>query len=378
MPDGAFPSFSASEMARRVAAVRERMRAADVDLLLAYAAGRAMDVQYLVNWPGTREAALLLGPTADPTLLVQFANHVPLATRIATTPDVRWAGHANADIVDAVGERTPRRIGVVGALPWGLARHIAERTRAELVDLTHEVRMVRAVAGDEELALLRDAARVTDAAMAALEAVRPGMRERDLVHLVESAITAAGGTPGIHFMATTPMSAPAVGVPAQLQSDRVITSGDMLITEISGHVWGYGGQIHRAYAIGADPTRELLALHDVAVETYERIAGMLRDGATVADVLDAANVVHERGYTIYDDLLHGTDQLPPILQTRATARHPQPESFVFRENMVVVVQPNVVRDATAGIGLQVGETLRVTRTGVERLHRYPLRFVRCG
>jgi hypothetical protein len=46
--------------------------------------------------------------------------------------------------------------------------------------------------------------------------------------------------------------------------------------------------------------------------------------------------------------------------------------------MVVVVQPNVVRDATATLGLQVGETVRVTRGGIERLHGYPLRFTRAG
>ena len=42
--------------------------------------------------------------------------------------------------------------------------------------------------------------------------------------------------------------------------------------------------------------------------------------------------------------------------------------------MVVVVQPNVVT-YDERMGLQVGETLRITRTGVERLHDYPMRFV---
>ncbi len=81
---------------------------------------------------------------------------------------------------------------------------------------------------------------------------------------------------------------------------------------------------------------------------------------------------------MYDDLLHGTDPLPPVIQTRPTARAPQNEAFVFRENTVVVLQPNVVRDSTGTMGLQVGETVRVTRDGVERLHEYPMTFVRCG
>jgi hypothetical protein len=105
---------------------------------------------------------------------------------------------------------------------------------------------------------------------------------------------------------------------------------------------------------------------------------VLHDGATVADVLNAAEVIHDRGFTIYDDLLHGTSQLPPIIQTRATKRGDWSEDFVFREDMVVVVQPNVVSDDSGRMGLQVGETLRITKTGVESLHDYPMRLMRIG
>jgi Xaa-Pro dipeptidase/ectoine hydrolase len=325
-------------------------------------------VQYLANWPGTREAYLVVPRQGESTLLVQFSNHVPNAVRTSAVRDVRWAGNGSDAVVEAIRATGAHRVGIVGQVPWSVARRISERVSGiQLVDLTSELR------------LLREAARITDLAMEALEReARPGLRETELAGIVESAIARGGGTPGIHFMAATPMLAPEIGVPSQIQSARVIARGDVLITEITAHHWGYGGQIHRAYSIGEDPTDEYRRIHDAAVETYERICAVLRDGATVADVLDAADVARERGYTTYDDLLHGTDQLPPVLQTRDAARGPQPEDFVFREDMVVVVQPNLVRDASGRMGLQVGETVRVTRRGTERLHRYPMRFVRCG
>jgi len=148
------------------------------------------------------------------------------------------------------------------------------------------------------------------------------MREHELATIVEASYGREGGTHGIHFMATTPMLDPRIGVPSQLQSSRVIEKGDVLITEISAEHWGYTGQLHRAYAIGASPTDAYGGIHDAAVEAYERIRDALRDGATVSDVLDAAEVLHERGYTVYDDLLHGASQLPPIIQTRRTRRGP--------------------------------------------------------
>jgi len=377
-----YPVFSDAEFAHRFAAVRSKMDERAIEALLLYGAGRSAEIRYLSNWPGTREAFLLFPREGEPTLLVQLYNHVPNARRTAITQDVRWAGARSVETVIASLREMGLgggRLGLVG--PWTWRDVDALRgafPHAELADASDLLRDLRTIKSEEELAMLRTAAGFTDLAMRALEReVRAGMREHELATIVEASYGREGGTHGIHFMATTPMRDPRIGVPSQLQSSRIIEKGDVLITEISAEHWGYAGQLHRAYAIGEEPTGAYRGLHDVAVEAYERIRDALRDGATVGKVLDAAEVLHERGYTIYDDLLHGASQLPPIIQTRRTKRAPWREDFTFRQDMVVVVQPNVVKD-DARMGLQVGETLRITRTGVERLHDYPLRFVVTG
>jgi Xaa-Pro dipeptidase len=378
-----YPTFSAAEFARRLTAARAKMDEHDLDALLVYGAGRAPEIQYLTDWPGTRESFLVVPRRDPPTLLVQFHNHVPNARRIATTSDVRWAGTSPPETLAAVLGAVPIHTGVfglTGGWPWRVVAALKEvLARMTYVDASPILRDLRTVKSAEELDRLRLAARLTDEAMRALERdVRPGMREFELAAIVEGAYLREGGVNSIHFMATTSMRAPEIGVPSQLPSARVIERGDVLITEIGAEWWGYAGQIHRAYAIGGDPTDQYRKLHDVAVEAYRRIVGVLRDGATVAEVLDAADVIHERSFTIYDDLLHGTSQLPPIIQTRATKRGDWSEDFVFREDMVVVVQPNVVTDSSGTIGVQVGETVRVTKTSIERLHDYPMRFTRIG
>ena len=45
--------------------------------------------------------------------------------------------------------------------------------------------------------------------------------------------------------------------------------------------------------------------------------------------------------------------------------------------MTLVIQPNVITEDER-MGVQVGELVRVTRDGVESLHRYPLSFVLCS
>jgi len=66
--------------------------------------------------------------------------------------------------------------------------------------------------------------------------------------------------------------------------------------------------------------------------------------------------------------------LPPILGCRSRPAGPVPQE-PFRAGQTVVIQPNVVtRDGKAGV--QVGEMVLITETGIERVHAFPRGFLR--
>jgi Xaa-Pro aminopeptidase len=234
--------------------------------------------------------------------------------------------------------------------------------------------MMRAIRSDEEIERLRIASNLTDQSMQALaDGMRPGMKEYELAAILEPVYLKAGGYAGIHFMTSMPMRAPHFPVPAQYHSDRELHKGDCVITEISGGYWGYTGQIHRTYSLGEGPTPEWKDMHAAAKEGFETIAATIKDGATTTEVEEAAEVIHRRGYTIYDDLLHGASQYPPIIQTKTTKRHDSPE-ITFRENMVITIQPNLCTKDER-MGLQFGETVVVRKNGVEQLNHFPREWV---
>lgn len=377
-----YPSFSEQEIARRHVALRQVMAQRDVALAVAYGAGRFdQDILYLTNWPGGREGYLLLPLEGEPRLLAQLFNHVPMAQRLSLIADTRWAGSNSAVTVAASVQElglARERLGLIGSLPFQARDRLAALLpEAELIDLTPAYRELRLIRSEEEIEFFRVGAELSDRAMEALEQkLRPGLREYELAAIVEQPYLEAGGYTGIHFMCTTPMEDSAVFVPHQYQSDRVIEAGDVLITEISGTFWGYSGQIHRTYTIGRGPTPDWERLHAAAVEAYDAIEAVLRDGATVEQVIEAAEVIDRRGYTIFDDLLHGANQYQPILRTRTTD-HGHPDGFIFRENMVVTIQPQLITHDHR-IGLQFGETVRITRDGTERLHRYRRELIVVG
>jgi Xaa-Pro aminopeptidase len=173
------------------------------------------------------------------------------------------------------------------------------------------------------------------------------------------------------------MAAPDLCVPRQFPTDRRLKVGDVILTELSAARDGYYGQVLRTLTVGAEPTAEFARLHALALDVYDEVCDAIHPGTSSETVLDIAEKIHDAGCTIYDDLLHCAvgGVYSPFLRTRRTARG-NPHRFTFKEDMVIVVQPNVVT-VDHRMGVQVGEMLRVTATGVESFHSIPREILRC-
>ena len=88
------------------------------------------------------------------------------------------------------------------------------------------------------------------------------------------------------------MREPDFPVPSQFHSKRKLQKGDALITEISGAYSGYSGQIHRTFSIGEGPTPEWQKMHDAAMEAFEVLSKVIKEGATTTEAEEAAEVIH--------------------------------------------------------------------------------------
>jgi Xaa-Pro dipeptidase len=368
---GDYPRFSDAELARRRTALEDLMAERGLDHLLLYGADRSGSaVAWLTGWPPTREAAVLIRPGARDLLLVQFYNHVPLATRIAAAAEVRWGG---AHTLTTLAGELPAgaRLGVIGPLTVAGHRALADVT-AEVVLLDREYVRLRQVKSDEEVAWLRRGAELSDAGLASLVAgAGPGTTEHELADLVERGYVPRGGTTHIHYFGATSMADPDRGAPAQLTSARPLAAGDVLMMELSAAWWGYAGQVLRTWTVAADPTPLYRDLHDAADAAFADMTAVLRDGVTPAELVDAAGVIEDAGFTTLDDLVHGFGggYLPPVFGSRSRQHTALPEE-PLRAGMTVVVQPNVVTpDLRAGV--QTGELVLVTRDGWEPLHTSP-------
>ena len=377
-----YPTFSDAEIERRHKVVYGLMDQEGVDAILFYGSGRyASDIYWLSDWPSSREAYLLMQGGNEPVILMQLFNHYPMARVMSWIKDMRWAGaNTTNSVVDLVRERglESKKIGLVGSIAYQVYVKLRERyPNASFVDLTGKLRMLRTVRSAEEIERIHFASTLTDQSIQAVaESLREGLREDEIPAIIEPVYLKAGGYAGIHFMSSMPMRDPDFPVPSQFHSSRKLKKGDALITEISGAYSGYSGQIHRTFSIGEGPTPEWQQMHDAATEAFEVLSKVIKDGATTTEAEEAGEIIHRRGYSTYDDLVHGVNQYPPIFQTKTRKRHGSKE-VVFRENMVIVIQPNLMT-YNEKMGLQFGETLVVKKNGCESLNAYPRKWVTCG
>jgi Xaa-Pro dipeptidase len=375
-----YPRYSADEMSRRRAAIEAALAEAGCDHLVFCGANRAGSaVQWLTQWPVTVEAIGVLTPRERDALFVQWINHAPLARRLAPDAEVAWGGESSIRAAVAVLEKRgakENRVGVIGAMNFEQHAALAARL-GKIANLNRAYVRLRRVKSVEEIDWLRIGAWLSDRGMAGLrDGLAAGLDERALGDLIERAYMREGGSNVIHFIGATSMHDPQLGVPAQFPSTRKVAKGDIVFAEISAAFWDHSGQVLRSFAVGEDPPPLYRALHDTADAAFDAVAAVLRHGATPAQVIEAAGVIEDSGFTIIDDLLHGYGggYFPPILGSRSRPAGPIPEE-PFETGMTVVVQPNVVTpDGKAGV--QTGELVLITQTGIERLHAFPRGFRR--
>lgn len=378
-----YPRFSDTEYARRHKLLTAVMEQAGVDHLLVVTDHRTGNAtQWVTGWPGTVEAYVIFKPGEQMCMHMEWYNHFPLGRKLARGIDTRWGAHRGIELtVEELKRRGAKRVGTMG--PLAVSKYRKLEAHFQMVGLDAEYVRLRTIKSEEEIDWLRIGAAFSDAGFAALLAgTRPGLTERELGNIVERAYVGHGGTTMIHYIGVTSMANPHIFVPPQHPSPRKVQKGDVVFCELSAYWWDYPGQVLRTFTADADATPLYRDLHATAEAAFDAVTKVVRHGASMEEILDATGVVEKNGFTVCDDVMHGFGggYFQPIIGSRSRMAGPLPK-MTLEENMTVVVQPNVTtrdEDWSRRAGVQVGELIRVTRDGFERLHRTPRGLFRVG
>ncbi|TCK22733.1 M24 family metallopeptidase [Pseudonocardia endophytica] len=358
--------------AQRRDALRSLLRADGLDALLVT---DLVNVRYLTGFTGSN-AALVVGadgPDAD-----VFATDGRYRTQAADeVPDVRTVvDRASASAL--VGDT-----GVGGAIGFE-SDHVTVDQHSGLEELAREsgrpillrrapglVGRLRMVKDDDEVAALRAACELADAALSALLAdggIAVGRTERDVALDLEDRMRRLGahGPAFETILAAGPNSA----IPHHRPTGAQLRRGDLVKLDFGALVGGYHSDMTRTFVLGP-PVEWQRELHELVAGSQRAGCDALRPGTDVT-VVDAASrdvvVAAGRGEEFLHGLGHGVGleiHEPPWLSARGTGE--------IAAGQVVTVEPGVYLEGLGGVRIE--DTLVVHDDGAEPLTAAPRELV---
>ena len=368
--------FTVKEKERRFEAVRSRMRAAGLDVLLVFGSTSVGgqwngNFTYLSDYSLIFATAIIVFPLeGSPAMFVPGENQWLDAKRASWLEDTRLSGRPIADACQHLRALHPAvsKVGVssLDALPAGAFGHLKEQfPKAAFLEATPAVVSARGAKSGEELDVARRGAQVADAGWArGLEVIRTGMTERRLFAEMEAAMTAEGASGYFDMLGAGRGEGgedPFRGfvVPP---TNRAFGKGDLVLLEITPRVGGYWNQIVRLVSFGKPPASVQKA-HDACIEAKHAALKHMRPGEPLAEMSRAAQKVLERhGYAMKDfGCVHTTGlDLSELIIMTTTEGHVEP-------GMLITLHPMI----STGDWRQlfVGETYAVTQNGYEALNR---------
>jgi Xaa-Pro aminopeptidase len=368
--------FEAGEYKRRLAAVRQRLEAAELDLLVTFSPA---NITYLSchSSANIRDYhCLIVSQTAEPVLVLWYFELGRFhASAVDTVAEAFGTGEDpvpfTVDVLQKYGE-AGRRIGIDGGVaavgPETLQRLI-EALRGERVRLVSGlVESVRAVKSPPELDLLRQSARLTGAGVqAAVAAMRVGVRDFEIAAEAHRAMLAGGS----QYLSSQPYVCPdwRAGTPHSNAGGSILAAGSVVFLEMGATVGRYTAPIMRTATLGP-PRPDVARVAGLSQDALAAVMDAMRAGISAAKVAEAGDRV-VAGRLTDDMIFHFTYGYPVGLGHPPTWAE-EPGFLILRTNPEPLVAGMVFHlpmsfRVYGRFGVMFSETVHVTEAGIEVL-----------
>ena len=376
------PTFSAAEMERRLAALRARMaeRRIDACLFTSY-----HNINYFSDFLYTsfgRPFGLVVTHERQTTITPNVDGAQPW--RRTFGDNLVYTDWHRDNYFAAVKTLIPDgwRVGVEfdhisveslhklqGALP-----------ASELVDAGRPAMRMRMVKSDEEVAWIREGARIADiGGAAAVEAVAVGVPEYEVaMHATQAMVREIGRSqPHVELLDTWSWLQSGINSDGAHNpvTSRRIERGDIMVLNCFPMMAGYYAALERTL-FAEECSDEHLRLWKINVEVHEAGLALIRPGARCCDIAAELNAIYER-YGLLENRTFGSGHSFGVLShyygREAGLELREDVETVLEPNMVLSMEPMIVipEDQPGAGGYREHDILVVTEDGAENITGFP-------
>lgn len=334
--------------------------------------------RYLSGFSGSY-GALLIGADAallftDGRYLVQAAREAPgFTVREIITP-TRLLPELLAEAAASLGLT---RIGFEAAhTSFADYRRLVEALQAggvtiDLLPVEGLVEGLRERKDARELATLREAIAITDAALAAvLPQLRPELSERQVAWMLEVAMRESGAE-ALSFPIIV-AAGPNAALPHARPSDELLGSGRPIVIDMGARLRGYHADLTRTVVLG-EPDTQFWTIYDIVLDAQRRTIDALRPGllcsaadAVARDTIAAAgygeHFGHGLGHGVGLDIHEG-----PSLRRAVPGREQSGPRLAAGQ--VTSVEPGIYLEGWGGVRIE--DLALITTDGCEVLSAAP-------
>lgn len=355
----------------RLEKITDRLREADADAL---ALTPGATLHYITGFP--------FEPSDRLTLLIIPSDGTPVAV-LPNFEESNWSGNVSFDAelflwddVDGPNDAVKRALDTLSPISTlavePLVMRVMEQTilQAHLPGVTIDaatniVEPVRLAKDEAEIASMRGAARIAEAALTELLThVKIGVTEADLASKLCGLLLAGGGE-GISFGPIV-LSGPQSALPHGVPGTRKLESGDLLLIDFGTSYQGYHCDITRTFVID-EPDAQTQEIYEAVQKGNELGRAACAPGVTCGEVhtktqahfeLDpySGYMTHRTGHGLGLEVHE-----PPSVQ--AGSLHP------LQPGNVVTIEPGLYLEGWGGVRIE--DDVVITATGAESLTVFP-------
>ena len=367
------PSLSPEVFARRIQRAQAELKSRKLDFLIATP---GTNYEYFTGYnPGRSERLIaVVVPVTGKTLVVCPAFEVERIKQHGAIADARgWEEQENPYklVKNVVRELKPRGNGVIALesttsyeVSVALADQLSGWKFVNAAPVTERLRIIKA---PEEVALIRRAIEITEAAIAATFAqLTAGQSERDVAQLLSREMQQRGA-PGGGLVQFGPSSALPHGGPAGPKLERET----VVLIDCGCRVTGYESDITRTIWFGDSPSDEFKKVFNLLHDAQTAAMQLGRPLYTPCQEMDRAarKVISDGGYgpSFTHRLGHGLGmdghEVPYLVEGNETRLEP---------GMVFTIEPGIYQ--LGRFGVRIEDDCLMTDQGVEVLSHRPAKL----